>query len=158
MIDHITEVNKNVDEIEHIEKYNPYHGKDGRFASKNGGGAGATSAGAGTTAGGATAGGADGAATGRFSAKDCAGNQKLASRVNELDKELKNNGYEKGVTKIVNGAPGYATAYFSPRDAIAIETTNKGDNIFRWHGTGHKSAKYAIDYALGRRVPDFVDQ
>ena len=26
-----------IDFIEHIEKYNPYHGKDGRFASKRGG-------------------------------------------------------------------------------------------------------------------------
>lgn len=31
--DHIEEVNKSIDKIEHVEKFNPYHGKDGRFAS-----------------------------------------------------------------------------------------------------------------------------
>lgn len=34
-IDRIREVNKNIDHIEHVEKFNPYHGKDGRFASAN---------------------------------------------------------------------------------------------------------------------------
>lgn len=39
-MDTITEVNKSdIDTIEHIEKFNPYHGKDGRFSSKSGGGA-----------------------------------------------------------------------------------------------------------------------
>lgn len=32
-IEHIEEVNKNIDHIEHIEKFNPYHGKDGRFST-----------------------------------------------------------------------------------------------------------------------------
>lgn len=34
-IDRIEEVNKDIDHIEHVEKFNPYHGKDGRFASAN---------------------------------------------------------------------------------------------------------------------------
>lgn len=34
--DVITEINKNIDEIEHIEKFNPYHDERGRFASANG--------------------------------------------------------------------------------------------------------------------------
>ena len=29
-----------IDRIQHVKKFNPYHGKDGRFTSKNGGGAG----------------------------------------------------------------------------------------------------------------------
>lgn len=36
---------KSIDTIEEVAKFNPYHGKDGRFASKNGGGAAAGSAG-----------------------------------------------------------------------------------------------------------------
>lgn len=36
MIDKITEVNKNIDEIEHIEKFNPFHDSRGRFSSSNG--------------------------------------------------------------------------------------------------------------------------
>ena len=39
-IDRIEHVGK-TDTIEEVTKFNPYHGKDGRFASKNGGGAGA---------------------------------------------------------------------------------------------------------------------
>lgn len=35
-IDHIKEVNKNIDEIEHIEKFNPFHDARGRFASARG--------------------------------------------------------------------------------------------------------------------------
>ena len=31
--DHIEEVNKNIDHIEHVEKFNPYHDKWGRFTS-----------------------------------------------------------------------------------------------------------------------------
>ena len=34
--DHIEEVNKNIDQIEHVEKFNPYHDSRGRFASANG--------------------------------------------------------------------------------------------------------------------------
>ena len=34
--DKITEINKNVDHIEHVEKFNPYHDKLGRFSSANG--------------------------------------------------------------------------------------------------------------------------
>ena len=34
--DVITEVNKNIDVIEHIEKFNPYHDERGRFASASG--------------------------------------------------------------------------------------------------------------------------
>lgn len=37
-IDNIEHVTKGIDTIEHVEKANPYHGKDGRFTSKNGGG------------------------------------------------------------------------------------------------------------------------
>ena len=43
-IDRIEEVNKNIDTIEHVEKFNPYHGKDGRFSSASGGGATSTPA------------------------------------------------------------------------------------------------------------------
>lgn len=35
-IDHIEEVNKNIDEIEHIEKFNPFHDSLGRFSSSQG--------------------------------------------------------------------------------------------------------------------------
>lgn len=35
-IDKITEVNKNVDEIEHIEKFNPFHDSRGRFSNSHG--------------------------------------------------------------------------------------------------------------------------
>ena len=35
-VDHIEEVNKNVDEIEHVEKFNPFHDSIGRFASAQG--------------------------------------------------------------------------------------------------------------------------
>lgn len=45
-IDHIEEVNKNVDHLEHIEKFNPHHDSRGRFTSASGGGA-ATSSSAG---------------------------------------------------------------------------------------------------------------
>lgn len=34
--DHIEEVNKNIDHIEHVEKFNPYHDRLGRFASASG--------------------------------------------------------------------------------------------------------------------------
>lgn len=34
--DHIEEVNKNIDHIEHVEKFNPYHDAKGRFASASG--------------------------------------------------------------------------------------------------------------------------
>lgn len=44
-IEHIEEITKNVDQIEHVEKFNPYHGKDGRFSSKNGGGGSSSSVG-----------------------------------------------------------------------------------------------------------------
>ena len=36
MIDRITEVNKNIDEIEHIEKFNPFHDSQGKFSSSQG--------------------------------------------------------------------------------------------------------------------------
>ena len=36
MIDRITEVNKNIDEIEHIEKFNPFHDSRGRFSNSHG--------------------------------------------------------------------------------------------------------------------------
>lgn len=35
-IDHIEEVNKNIDHIEHVEKFNPFHDARGRFANANG--------------------------------------------------------------------------------------------------------------------------
>lgn len=35
-IDNITEVNKSIDEIEHIEKFNPFHDAQGKFSSSNG--------------------------------------------------------------------------------------------------------------------------
>lgn len=35
-IDHITEINKSIDDITHVEKFNPYHDSKGRFASANG--------------------------------------------------------------------------------------------------------------------------
>lgn len=35
-IDHIEEINKNVDNIEHIEKFNPFHDARGRFSSSHG--------------------------------------------------------------------------------------------------------------------------
>ena len=35
-IDHIEEVNKNVDQIEHVEKFNPFHDARGRFSSSKG--------------------------------------------------------------------------------------------------------------------------
>ena len=35
-IDHIQEVNKNVDKIEHVEKFNPFHDARGRFSSSRG--------------------------------------------------------------------------------------------------------------------------
>lgn len=35
-IDHIKEVKKNIDEIEHIEKFNPFHDARGRFSSSRG--------------------------------------------------------------------------------------------------------------------------
>lgn len=35
-IDHIEEVNKNIDHIEHVQKFNPFHDSLGRFANKNG--------------------------------------------------------------------------------------------------------------------------
>ena len=35
-IDHIEEVNKNIDHIEHIEKFNPFHDSLGRFSSSQG--------------------------------------------------------------------------------------------------------------------------
>ena len=35
-IDHIEEVNKNIDNIEHVEKFNPFHDARGRFASARG--------------------------------------------------------------------------------------------------------------------------
>ena len=38
--DRLEEVEKGIDTIEEVKKFNPYHGKDGRFASKGGGGAG----------------------------------------------------------------------------------------------------------------------
>lgn len=49
-IDHIEHVGK-TDNIEEVTKHNPYHGKDGRFASKNGGGAGAAVSSGGATGG-----------------------------------------------------------------------------------------------------------
>lgn len=36
--DRLEEVEKGIDTIEEVKKFNPYHGKDGRFSSKGGGG------------------------------------------------------------------------------------------------------------------------
>ena len=44
--DKIEEVNKGIDHIEEVQKFNPYHGKDGRFTSGSGGAVGGGTAGA----------------------------------------------------------------------------------------------------------------
>lgn len=49
--DRIEEVNKNIDTIEHIEKFNPYHDSRGRFTTAGGGGGAATGPSRGTATG-----------------------------------------------------------------------------------------------------------
>lgn len=77
-----------IDRIQHVEKFNPYHGKDGRFSSKGGGG----------TAAGSTAGGggnsdeeydypagtyADGANDAVMSSKNYVGDREIEAQAND---------------------------------------------------------------------------